>query len=139
MSVFLDANILFSASNSNLHRFLIWLHNSNEILVTSRYAFSEAERNILAKRSEWHQDYLTLISDVKIVAEAVLTIDVGLPDKDRPILGAAIQAECEYLLTGDKRDFGHLYGQTLSGVTVVSVLQLAEIMLAKHPDHPLDL
>lgn len=133
MSIFLDANILFSGSNkhSNLNRLLIWL-NSREVLVTSPYALSEAERNILLKRPDWHETFNALRSFVGFVPEAALSLDVGLPDKDKPILGSAIGAKCKYLVTGDKQDFGHLYGKTVGGVRVVSVLELAEIMLGKH-------
>ena len=40
----------------------------------------------------------------------------------------AIAARCDYLLTGDKRDFGHLYGKTIGGVEIVSYMMLAERM-----------
>ncbi len=133
MSIFLDANILFSGSNkhSNLHRLLVWL-NSREALITSPYALSEAERNILLKRPDWHETFNALMSFVDCVPEAALSLDVGLPDKDKPILGSAIGAKCKYLVTGDKRDFGHLYGKPVGGVMVVSVLELAKIMLERH-------
>ncbi len=133
MSVFLDANIIFSGSNtdSNLHRLLEFLHDK-ETLVTSQYALTEAQRNIAAKRPQWMDVYHSLIENVQIVPEAPLSIDAGLPDKDKPILGAAIAAGCEYLVTGDKRDFGHLYGQTLEGVTIISILDFAKAMMKKH-------
>ena len=133
MSIFLDANILFSGSNakSHLHRLLIWL-NGKEELVTSQYAITEAERNILIKRPYWQDTFKALLLFVEHVPEAPLALDAGLPDKDKPILGAAIAAKSNYLVTGDKRDFGHLYGKTLSGVMVVSILELADIMLEKH-------
>jgi toxin ParE1/3/4 len=58
--------------------------------------------------------------------------DIRRPDKDKPILGAAMGAGCAYLVTGDKRVFGHLYGKTVEGVTVLNYLDFAEIMLKKH-------
>lgn len=133
MSVFLDANILFSGSNpkSNLYRFLTWLQ-AHEALVTSAYAASEAERNILVKRPDWHATYIDMMKNIAITPEAPLQIDAGLPDKDKPILGAAIAAKSVYLLTGDKRDFGHLYGQTIEDVTIIDVLEFTKIMLKKH-------
>lgn len=39
--------------------------------------------------------------------------------KDRPILLVAIQAQATHLLTGDKRHFGSLYGQCISGVHIL--------------------
>ena len=43
-----------------------------------------------------------------------------LPDKDLPILAAAIAARASALVTGDRRDFGHLYGTTIEGVEVLT-------------------
>ena len=42
-----------------------------------------------------------------------------LPEKDWPILLSAIRAKATHLLTGDRRHFGTLYGQTIGGVTVL--------------------
>ena len=42
------------------------------------------------------------------------------------ILGVAVSAKVTHLLTGDERDFGHLLGQTVQGVVVVSPRMLAE-------------
>lgn len=133
MSAFLDANILFSGSNANSHlyRFLMWL-KGKEKCVTSLYALSEAERNILLKRPNWREHFNLLASHVELVSESPLSLNVGLPDKDKPILGAAVGAKCEFLVTGDKRDFGHLFGKTIQGVRVVGVLAFAEIMLERH-------
>ena len=33
--------------------------------------------------------------------------------------------------SGDQRDFGHLYDQTIQGVEIISLLRLAEILAAK--------
>lgn len=133
MPVFLDANILFSASNadSSIHRLLMWLHGK-ERLVTSGYAAMEATRNIAAKRPRWADAHEAVMAHIQIVPEAALHVDAGLPDKDKPILAAAIAAKCAYLVTGDKRDFGHLYGKTVEGVMVVGILDFANLMLKKH-------
>ncbi len=135
MKIFLDANVLFSASNgkSNIHRFLNFLQK-HYTLFTSPYAFSEAERNILLKRPEWEGNFKKLIKKIAIVSDAALRMDVKLIDKDRPILGAAIAAKCDYLLTGDKKDFGHLYGGRFRGVTVVNYMMLLELALWEYPD-----
>lgn len=132
MKVFVDANVLFSASNdaSNIHHFLRLLHKKHRLL-TSQYAHMEAERNILLKRPQWQDTFLDLASWHEIVADAPLRAKVQLTEKDRPILGAAIAAGCHYLLTGDKRDFGHLYGEEIEGVKIVSTLMLAEIVLGR--------
>ena len=51
--------------------------------------------------------------------------------KDVPILSGAIAQKCTHLLTGDKKDFGFLFGQQVDGVLVVSPKLLAEEMVAK--------
>jgi predicted nucleic acid-binding protein len=40
--------------------------------------------------------------------------------KDRPILAAAISASLDYLVTGDKHHFAHLYGMAISGVQIIN-------------------
>ena len=104
MKVFLDANILFSASfpKSLLADFLSGLER-HAVLLTNAYAKTEAERNIA----------------------------VELAEKDRPILCGAIAAHADYLLTGDKKDFGHLYGNTVRGVKIVSVQLLLADLIAR--------
>jgi uncharacterized protein len=44
---------------------------------------------------------------------------VKLPDKDRPILLAAIGAGATHLLTGDFRHFGPYYGERIEGVLIL--------------------
>ena len=43
-----------------------------------------------------------------------------LPEKDRPVLAAAIRLECGALITGDRTHLGAFYGKTLGGVTIYS-------------------
>jgi len=52
--------------------------------------------------------------------------EVPLATKDHPILCGAIASKSDFLLPGDKRDFGHLFGKTVCGVKVVTV----ELLLA---------
>lgn len=44
---------------------------------------------------------------------------VRLPEKDAPILLAAIEARANYLLTGDLHHFGPYFGKRIEGVTVI--------------------
>ena len=44
---------------------------------------------------------------------------IRLDPKDQPIVLAAIHARADYLLTGDARHFGHLYGKRIEGVLVL--------------------
>ena len=68
---------------------------------------------------------------VELVPLQLFDLDVKLADKDRPILCGAIAARADYLLTGDKRDFGHLFGRTISGVKIVSVQLLLADLIAQ--------
>lgn len=44
----------------------------------------------------------------------------GLPEKDRPIMWAAIDTDATHRITGDFSDFGHLMGKSVEGVEIVS-------------------
>jgi predicted nucleic acid-binding protein len=44
-----------------------------------------------------------------------------VPDKDAPILAAACVAEVDILVTGDRTHFGHLYGETVGGLRVLTL------------------
>lgn len=123
MRVFLDANVLFSAAwrpDAGLR--VLW-HRRGVELVTSPYAIEEARRNLpepaqLARFEE-------LAAAVRIVPDAPDSpIPVELPDKDRPILGAAIMAGAAVLLTGDVRHFGELFGREVGGVKILTPAML---------------
>ena len=129
MRVFLDANVIFSASNagSNISRLLQLLFERGQA-VTSDYALEEARRNIQLKRPNWSHGFDALLPSIEIVSSVQFSLPVDLPDKDLPILCTAIRSNCELLATGDKRDFGQLYGKTVHGVSIVSLLRLAELL-----------
>ena len=130
MRVFLDANILFSASlpNSHLAEFLGELQH-HAVLLTNAYAAAEAERNITAKQPTRVAAHKKLVASLARVPLLVFDPGVTLADKDRPILCGAISGSADYLLTGDKRDFGRLFGKTVRGVKVVNVqMLLAELV-----------
>jgi len=130
MRVFLDANSLFSASfpKSLLAGFLDQLRH-HAVLLTNTYATTEAGRNIAAKQPARLAAHGQLVASLTLVPTRVFDPGVTLADKDRPILCGAISGSADYLLTGDKRDFGHLFGKTVRGVKVVSVqLLLAELI-----------
>jgi predicted nucleic acid-binding protein len=65
-----------------------------------------------------------LTSKVQVVdapPNAPLPIEASaLPQKDLPILLAAIEAKATHLLTVDKKHFGRLRGQTVQGVLVLT-------------------
>jgi hypothetical protein len=120
--IFLDANVLFSAAyrtDAGLRR--LWKLPGAR-LITSIYAAEEARRN-LSHPGQW-RDLEELLGSVEIVPTAAPTdhplfSDLELPDKDRPILLAAVSAGATHLLTGDFRHFGPYYGKRIEGVLVL--------------------
>jgi uncharacterized protein len=134
MRIFLDANVLFAASWSDgaVRRLLRELLAARHVLVADAYVLVEARRNLLHKSREGTQELDRLARRVEIipfVPHAPTKITAVLPEKDRPVLAAAIHASCDALVTGDRRHFGGLYGRVVGGVAIHSPASLAVAML----------
>ena len=98
---------------------------------------AEARRNLEAKGAEALTALTLLLSrlDVASFHATELSRDAGalLPEKDWPVLAAAIRLGCEVLVTGDRTHFGALYGKTVARVTIHSPRSLAEALLRQEP------
>lgn len=136
MRVFLDANILSSASKSDgaIRRLLEWLIEGGQELWVDAFVVEEARRNLATKFPEALGRLESVLGKVKHLptsAWAGLPEEIAtmLPEKDRPVLAAAIRAGCDALVTGDRTHFGSLYGRTVSGVTLHSPSSLAASVL----------
>lgn len=137
MRVFLDANILFSAAKSDgavraLVRLLV--ERGHECWVDA-YVVAEARRNLLAKGAQALHVLDALLPHLRLAAAAPVASVAAdaltwLPEKDRPVLAAAIRLHCDALVTGDRTHFGAGYGRSFGGVTVHSPRSLAERLLA---------
>ena len=145
MRVFLDANVLFSASKSDgaVRRFLGLLVDRGHELWVDAFVIEEARRNLANKVPEAQGALERLLETshrAPTSARAVLPaeIEVVLLEKDRPVLAAAIRVGCDVLVTGDKTHFGALYGRNVSGVTVYSPAGLAASMFGQKPSAPKD-
>lgn len=118
--IFLDANILFSAAyraNAGLTR--LWALTDVELL-TSRYAIEEAIRNLAEEtQRERLGEFLRNVRVVADLTSTPLPRGINLPEKDRPILLAAMAAKASHLVTGDKQDFGRHFGKKLGGVLIL--------------------
>ena len=138
MRVFLDANVLFSAARSSgspLHGFFRLAEAGVCELLASPFALDEARRNIARKYPAKTADLEQLIARIAICREAGAeevrwARSTGLPDKDAPILAAAVQAKADMLVTGDRTDFGSLYGRNLRGLEILPPRTALERMLA---------
>jgi uncharacterized protein len=119
--VFLDANVLFSAAWREGNGLLrLWKYPDYK-LVTSSYALREAEHNISLKKPEALKRLHNLMEIVEVTEkETPPPENHGLPDKDIPILAAALASKCSVLLTGDVADFGHLFGQPIGSLLVMT-------------------
>ncbi|MGF1679588.1 MAG: putative toxin-antitoxin system toxin component, PIN family [Candidatus Methylacidiphilales bacterium] len=131
MRVFLDANVLFSASKSDgaLRLFLSDLQAAGHELIADAYVVEEARRNLERKYPNSLRDFEHLLRRVTIPPNLCPSLKQeilpGLAEKDRPVLAAAIAHRCQTLLTGDKTHFGPFYGQTVEGMTIHSPATLA--------------
>lgn len=120
MRVFLDANVLFSAALGGEAFRLIWLlaEQGRLELFTSPLCYMEAAFNLERKRPQAAPRLPLLMRRVQRVAEPegtdppsdepLKTLFQSLPEKDRPVLQAALYAQAQILLTGDLRHFGSL-------------------------------
>jgi hypothetical protein len=135
MRIFLDANILFSAAKSDgaIRQLLTMLHDGDHVCCVDAYVVEEARRNILLKTDAAPSDLEGILRLCEVSAGAVQrdAADVNLawlPEKDRPVLAAAIRLRCDALVTGDRRHFGAGYGKRFGGVLLCSPRMLAQVM-----------
>ena len=137
MRIFVDANVLFSAARSAgaIRTLLQMLQSTGHALAADAYVVAEARRNLEAKAGA---DALAYLEDLlgHIEVRQVSYADGAqeeslvrwLPEKDRPVLLAAMAMQCDVLLTGDRTHFGAGYGKTFAGVTVYAPAQLARAL-----------
>lgn len=132
MRVFLDANILFSAARAEgaMRRLLALAEAAGHELWADVYVFEEARRNLAAKAPEGLAVLDAIARRIRIgnlpLTQKLVQEAVALPEKDRPVLAAAIHHRCDMLVTGDRTHFGPFYGKQLLGVRIVSPAMLAE-------------
>ena len=135
MRIFLDANVLFSAAKSDgaVRQLLQMLAQAGHECWVDGYVLEEARRNLAAKASGGVAALDTLRVRLHIApvlaSQEELEATRWLPDKDRPVLAAAIRLRCAVLVTGDRTHFGVAYGKSFGGVTIHSPRSLAQALL----------
>lgn len=131
--VFLDANVIFAASDSTkgAARVLVRLckQDENLTLLATEYTIDEAQRNIQRNQPSALTGFYEVREHLSVSLEpseefvaalnSQLPIGMRLPKKDLPVLGGAIVAGADWLLTHDEDHFGPLYGTTVQGVEVM--------------------
>jgi len=118
--LFLDANVLFSAAyhpGAGLLRF--WKLKS-VVLCSSEYALEEARANLATDAQRRSLAMLAAKLEFFEARSAELPFEVSLPEKDAPILLAAIAAGATHLITGDLRHFGPLFNKKIAGLTILT-------------------
>lgn len=130
--LFLDSNVLFTAAHNPKGKtaFLFELGREGHWnLCTSTYAAEEARRNIAVKFPESVGRLEKLLSGLTIVPSGTgKSCPHDLPEKDRPILEAAMRCGATHLLTGDRKHFGRFMnrGGLPSGIKIQTVAEFLE-------------
>lgn len=130
--VFLDANVLFTAAHNRSGKAALVIElgiRGHWGLATSGYAFEEARRNLEIKFPGSLSTLEAFRPAMKIVPLwAGMNCPVPLPEKDRPILEAAIRCKATHLLTGDRKRFGPFMNrpEATSGVIIRTVAEFLQ-------------
>jgi len=125
--LFLDANVLFTAAHNPSGKAALIIElgvQGNWEIMSCSYAIEEARRNISIKFPDYLKRFEALMAAViKVPSRSGRNCPAILPEKDRPILEAAIQFKASHLLTGDIKDFGPVMNKpSLTGGVVIQTV-----------------
>ena len=124
--------MLFTAAHNPSGRVALIIDlevQGNWKIVSCSYPIEEARCNISIKFPDYSERFETLISAIiKVPSRSGRNCPVILPEKDRPILEAAIQCKASHLLTGDIKDFGPIMNKSslTGGVVIQSASEFLE-------------
>ena len=130
--LFLDANVLFTAAHNPSGKAALVIDlglQGNWEVVSCSYPMEEARRNISTKFPDYLDRFEKLVSAItRIPSRSGLNCPVPLPEKDRPILEAAIHCSATHLLTGDIKDFGPFmnFPRLTNGVVIQTVSEFLD-------------
>jgi predicted nucleic acid-binding protein len=117
--LFLDANVLFSAAyRADAGLLQLWKLKA-VTLCSSRYALEEARINLTGEDQRMRLTKLSGSLHLFEAGQRPLPRGISPPEKDVPILLAAIEAQATYLLTGDVRHFGPYLGGKIGETAIV--------------------
>jgi hypothetical protein len=101
------------------------------------YVIEEARRNILAKQPSRIADMETLVARLRVATVLSdpnsIKLPEAFPEKERPVLAAAVMLDCRALITGDRSHFGPFYGRSVLMVTIHSPRSLFEHLFGPRP------
>ena len=97
MRVFLDANVLFSASNpESVMGRLIAQAALRVNLISNSFVETEARRNLSLKRPQWVAEFERIIEQTEHVNVVMFDLPVSLDQKDLLVLCSAIRSDCQF-------------------------------------------
>jgi len=122
--LFLDSNVLFTAAHNPYGKAALIIDLGAQgywKAMSCSYAIEEAHRNILIKFPDYLKRFEALMATViKVPSRSGRNCPAILPEKDRPILEAAIHCKATHLLTGDTKDFGpFMNNPSLTGGVII--------------------
>jgi uncharacterized protein len=118
--LFLDANVLFSAAYRADAGLVQFWKLKDVILCSSHYALEEARINLAENAQRRRLAKLARRVRLFDAAPRKLPSGLSLPEKDTPIMLAAIEAQATHLITGDVRHFGPYFGKQIEGILILS-------------------
>ena len=112
------------------------LVSQKDVLRADAHVVTEARRNLSAKAPAASLRVLDeLLARIKLSATNIVGSDKGftawLPEKDRSVLVAAMNLQCDMLVTGDIAHFGAGFGKSFSGVVIYLPRLLADVVLGR--------
>ena len=136
MRLFLDANVLFSAAKSSgaVRSLVERMVDEGHECWADAYVVEEARRNLAVKSPASLSGLDHVVARIRVSALQVGREDSAairaVPEKDRPVVAAAIALSCDALVTGDRTHFGGLYGTAIKGVMIESPRTIYERLFA---------
>ena len=117
--LFLDANVLFSAAYRPDAGLLQLWKLPDVALCASHYVIEEARINLEELDQRERLGRLTRVLHLFDAVAGKIPREISLPEKDVPIMLAAIEAHATHLLTGDVRHFGRYFGRRIGGILIM--------------------
>ena len=117
--LFLDANVLFSAAYRPDAGLLQLWKFPDVALCASHYVIEEARINLAELDQRERLGRLTRVLHLFDAVAGKIPREISIPEKDVPIMLAAIEAHATHLLTGDVRHFGRYFGKRIGGILIM--------------------
>lgn len=139
--LFLDANVLFSAAHKPASAQGLLIEFAARVwieIISSPYAVDEARRNLKRKSPHSGAAWAKIESTIQLASEpdheSLAWAGKLVVAKDAPILASAARAKVDWLVTGDRADFGALFLTTQRGMLVMPPSEAIRRLLDERSD-----